>query len=176
MPYALTWLPKILREDGLRVEEALGWQTRGHGNVSKIQGIMIHHCAGPLHESPNHMVKVLRDGRPDLPGPLAQLGLQEDGTFYVIAAGKAWHAGAGEWRGVTTGNSSFIGIECVNTGLEDDPWDVVQMFALRQGCRAIMNHLDIGAGWIVGHKEYALPPGRKVDPTFDMEAFRDSLR
>jgi hypothetical protein len=24
----------------------------------------------------------------------------------------------------------------------------------------------------VGHKEYAQPPGRKIDPSFDMTAFR----
>ncbi|HEY0366829.1 MAG TPA: hypothetical protein VGC73_10170 [Pyrinomonadaceae bacterium] len=35
-----------------------------------------------------------------LPGPLAQLGLARDGTFFVIAAGRAIHAGESSFRGV----------------------------------------------------------------------------
>jgi hypothetical protein len=27
----------------------------------------------------------------------------------------------------------------------------------------------------VGHKEYALPPGRKIDPAFNMVAFRQKV-
>ena len=62
----------------------------------------------------------LIQGRSDLPGPLAQLGLGRDGTYYVIAAGKCNHAGAGSWKGVTSGNTDFIGIEAENTGLSND--------------------------------------------------------
>lgn len=174
MPYALIDLPKILKEEKLRVTEVDGWKTRGHGNVSKIKGVMIHHCAGPLHESVEHMTKVLRDGRPDLAGPLCNLGLQEDGVFYVFAAGKAYHAGPGEWLGVTEGNSRFIGIECVNTGGPEDEWEWIQKDALARACRGLMYHYDFGVNWIIGHKEWA--PKRKVDPSFDMEAFRDLLR
>jgi hypothetical protein len=39
--------------------------------------------------------------RPDLSGPLAQLCLGRDGAFYIIAAGRAYHAGAGNWQGVS---------------------------------------------------------------------------
>jgi peptidoglycan hydrolase-like protein with peptidoglycan-binding domain len=58
-------------------------------------------------------LRVLIEGRSNLPGPLAQLGLGRDGTCYVIAAGRCNHAGAGLWQGVSTGNSSFIGTEAV---------------------------------------------------------------
>ncbi len=39
---------------------------------------------------------VIRDGRPGLKGPLSQLGLGRDGAYYVIAAGRAQHAGRGD--------------------------------------------------------------------------------
>src|SRR2546426_643173 len=66
---------------------------------------------------------IITNGRPGLSGPLAQLGLGRDGTFFVVAAGRANHAGAGEWQGEKNGNGNFIGIEAENTGLANDqPW------------------------------------------------------
>jgi len=49
------------------------------------------------------------------------------------------------------------------------------MDAYRRGVAAILNHLGQGADMCCGHKEYALPKGRKTDPNFDMDAFRASL-
>jgi hypothetical protein len=54
-------------------------------------------------------------------GPLSQLGLVRKGTFFVIAAGRCNHAGKGLWRGVDTGNTSFIGIEAENSGHAGGP-------------------------------------------------------
>ncbi len=172
MTYSLTWLPGVLRGVGLKVVEVSGWESRGHGDMGAVRGVLLHHCAGPLHQSVASMEKILIDGRPDLAGPLAQLGLQEDGTYYVIAAGKAWHAGPGAWQGVTAGNSSFIGIEAVNTGLPGDPWDTPQMDAYLRGVAAILKHIGAPAIMAAGHKEYALPKGRKSDPSFNCVAFR----
>jgi peptidoglycan hydrolase-like protein with peptidoglycan-binding domain len=113
------------------------------------------------------------NGRPDLRGPLAQLGLGRDGTWYVIAAGRCNHAGAGMWNGVTAGNTHFLGVEAENTGRADDhPWPDVQFDAYRRGVAAILGHIGRDAEWCAGHKEFALPHGRKDDPTFDMPEFR----
>jgi hypothetical protein len=77
---------------------------------------------------------------------------------------------------VTTGNTSFIGIEAENTGVANDlPWPEVQMDAYRRGVAAILKHIGRGAEFCAGHKEYALPKGRKTDPDFDMNAFRSSV-
>jgi N-acetyl-anhydromuramyl-L-alanine amidase AmpD len=77
---------------------------------------------------------------------------------------------------LTNGNANFIGIEAENTGLADDfPWPEVQMDAYRRGVAAILTHLGRGADFCAGHKEYALPKGRKPDPSFDMDAFRSSV-
>jgi hypothetical protein len=138
-------------------------------------GIICHHTAGP-RQGNMPSLKTIREGRPDLPGPLSQLGLGRDGTFYVIAAGRCNHAGDGIWRDITTGNSSFIGIEAENTGLADDfPWPAVQMDAYARGAAAILKHIGQGPEFCAGHKEYALPRGRKSDPSFDMAAFRSSV-
>lgn len=175
MAYSLLWLPQVLRDAGLTVVEEPGWQDRGHGDMGKVQGILCHHTGGPLKgEFPD--IQVLIKGRPDLPGPLSQLGLGRSGAFYIIAAGKGYHAGAGNWQGVTDGNSHFIGIEAENTGetsgARADPWPEVQLDAYARGCAAILKHIGAQPIMAAGHKEYATPKGRKDDPSFDMSSFR----
>ena len=172
MAFSLTWLLPVLQDAGLKVAAVNGWENRGGGDVGKTVGVLCHHTAGPRNGNMPSL-KTLLDGRPDLPGPLAQLGIGRDGTYYVIAAGRCNHAGKGIWQGVTTGNSSLIGVEAENTGLSDDtPWPDVQMDAYRRGVAAILKHLGKTADACAGHKEYALPAGRKNDPDFDMVAFR----
>ena len=172
--YSLTWLPAVLKDAGLKVALEPGWESRGHGDVGSILGIVCHHTSGPAKGNMPSL-RVVRDGREDLPGPLAQLGLGRDGTYYVIAAGRCSHAGRGEWKGITTGNSNFIGIEAEHTGKKSEPWPAVQMDAYRRGVAAILRHIGRGADSCAGHKEYALPKGRKPDPEFDMVAFRSAV-
>lgn len=172
MAFSLTWLPQVLEDAGLKVAEQPGWRTRGRGDMGRVRGVMCHHTAGP----PNGIMPSLglvTNGRHDLSGPLAQLCLGRDGTFFVVAAGRANHAGRGVWQGLRTGNSSFIGIEAENTGKEDDPWPEVQLDAYRRGVAAILKRIGAAnADMCCGHKEYARPEGRKPDPSFDMDRFR----
>jgi hypothetical protein len=168
MAFSLTWLPQVLEDAGLKVAEQPGWRTRGHGDVGTIKGVICHHTAGPKNGNMPSL-GIVTNGRPDLAGPLAQLGLGRDGTFFVIAAGRCSHAGAGKWQGITTGNSSFIGIEAENTGKADDhPWPAVQMDAYRRGVAAILKHIGAQPIMAAGHLEYATPPGRKPDPSFSI--------
>lgn len=172
MAFALTWMPAVLEAAGLKVAEVEGWANRGRAEMGQVLGVMVHHTAGP-RQGNMPSLKTLVNGRADLPGPLCNLGLGRDGTWYAVAAGRANHGGVGRWNGVTTGNSSFIGIECENTGLATDlPWPPVQMDALRRGCAELLRHAGRPAAWCVGHKEFALPAGRKPDPLFDMVGFR----
>lgn len=174
MAFALTWMPGVLLEVGLRVAEMPGWQGRGHAQMGKVMGVMIHHTVGPSSGNMPSLNTLVR-GRSDLPGPLTHLGLARDGTWYVIAAGLAHHAGKGSWRGLVAGNAHFIGIECENTGtIADMPWPEVQMTALRQGVAALLQHAGCDAQDCIGHKEFA--PGRKIDPLFDMAEFRRSVQ
>lgn len=167
----MTWLADVLRDAGLKVEESAGWKTRGNGEMGTVRGILAHHTAGPATGDRPSLNLVL-NGRPDLEGPLSQLFLTRAGVFVVLAAGRCNHAGAGSWQGVTAGNSSFIGIEAENMGTKADPWPAVQMDAYVRGCAAILRHLGEDDVMVAGHKEYALPRGRKIDPLFDMIDFR----
>jgi hypothetical protein len=171
MVFALTWLPGVLKDAGLKVAEVDGWESRGRADMGRVAGVICHHTVGPK-DGNMPSLKTLVNGRGDLPGPLAQLGLGRDGTYYVIAAGRANHAGPGVWQGIASGNSSFIGIEGENTGTAADRWPEVQMDAYRRGVAAILRRVGAGPAFCAGHKEYATPPGRKIDPLFDMVAFR----
>ena len=178
MPFKLTWLPEVLKAAGLKVAVEPGFENRGRGDVGQILGVICHHTAGPKNGNMPSL-GVLKNGRrasagsKALPGPLAQLGLARDGTWIVIAAGRAIHAGEGMFKGIRTGNSSFIGIEAENTGLPTDtPWPAVQIDAYQRGVAAILRKIGKDETFCCGHKEFALPKGRKPDPSLDMNEFR----
>jgi hypothetical protein len=169
--FKLTWLPKALRDAGLQVSEVKGWETRGHGDMGIVRGVLCHHTAGPkTGDAPS--LNVVLNGRPDLPGPLSQLVLARSGIWHVVAAGRSYHAGAGTWQGVESGNMSFIGIEAENTGLPNDPWPEAQLVSYAKGAAAMLRYLKAPSIMCAGHKEYATPKGRKSDPSFDMVSFR----
>jgi peptidoglycan hydrolase-like protein with peptidoglycan-binding domain len=173
MTFSLVWLHDVLLDAGLKVAPVDGWESRGIGDVGRTLGVICHHTAG-LQVGNMPSLATLIHGRPDLNGPLAQLGLGRDGTYYLIAAGRCNHAGLGSWRGVSTGNTNFIGIEAENTGLRSDsPWPAVQVDAYHRGVAAILKHSGLRAEACAGHKEWA--PRRKDDPTLDMEEFRGSV-
>ena len=176
MTFSLTWLPEVLEAAGLKVAEAPGWRTRGVKglDMGKVRGVICHHTGTPAKAAGNMpTLNLLIQGRPDLSGPLCQLGLGRDGTFYVVAAGRAQHAGAGTWEGQSAGNSNFIGIEAEHSGKAEDPWPEVQRVAYQRGVAAILAHIGAGANMCCGHKEWA--PSRKVDPNFDMPEFRRAV-
>lgn len=180
MTFSLTWLPDVLLSAGLKISRVSGWETRGYRNldVGKILGVICHHT-GVNSTANMPTLNSLINGRkaePGLkaiPGPLAHLGLGRDGTYYIIAAGLANHAGPGIWQGITEGNTHFIGIEAEHTGKVADPWPDVQMDAYRHGVAAILRHIGQSVDFCAGHREYA--PNRKDDPTFEMEVFRGGV-
>lgn len=177
MTYSLIWLPGVLRKAGLTVVEIKGWQDRGHGDVGKILGAMHHHTAEKIDDDKKPALDTITYGRKAskgvkaLLGPLANLGLGQDGIFYMIAAGLAWHAGPGNWKGVTTGNGSFIGTEAENNGI-GEAWPSIQIECFARGSAAMAMFCKFKVEMVCGHKEYALPKGRKIDPNFDMDSFR----
>lgn len=175
MVFSLTWLPEVLEAAGLKVAEVDGWRTRGRAEMGAVRGVICHHTAGGKTGNMPTLDLLVR-GRSDLAGPLAQLGLGRDGTYYVIAAGRANHAGKGRWRGIDTGNSNFIGIEAENTGRADDTWPAVQLEAYHRGVAAILARIKADSSMCCGHKEYALPAGRKSDPPFEMTPFRVAVQ
>lgn len=176
MSTRLTWLPSVLRAAGLKVAEQPGWVDRG-ADMGNVVGVICHHTGTP-RDGNMPTLKMLTTGVTQangkfLPGPLAQLGLGRDGTFYVVAAGLCNHAGKGEWKEIKTGNTNFIGIEAENRGSRADPWPEVQVDAYRRGVAAILKHVGARADYCCAHREFALPKGRKDDPhSLDMDDFR----
>lgn len=168
MAEMMIWLAQVLRNEGLRVVEYPGWQTRGR-NTMTPKGVVAHHTGGQRTNDQSY-ADFLVAGRSDLAGPLAQLFLARDGTFWVLAAGKANHAGEGGWKGLV-GNSTVIGIEAESTG--KDGWPPEQYEPYVRGTAALLRRIGRNAEWVCGHKEWATPPGRKWDPgSMNMDAFR----
>ncbi|MFF0267517.1 N-acetylmuramoyl-L-alanine amidase [Kribbella sp. NPDC004536] len=168
MPY-LTDLAGVARKTSLEVIEVPGWETRGRGEMSDVRAVVCHHTATLNRTADMPSLDTLVDGRPDLTGPLAHFGLSRSGKVYVIAAGRCNHAGT--VRDPSWGNSHAIGIEAEATGT-DATWPEVQLAAFAQLCRVLIDHFGLSASAVLGHKEVADPPGRKIDPNFDMPAFR----
>ena len=158
----LTDLADTLRAAGLQVVEEPGWKQRGHGAMTDVATIVCHHTGG-LKD-----LRVVRDGRPGLDGPLAHVWLAQDGVWHLVAAGKCWHAGV--VRDPSFANEHAIGIEAEATGV--DPWPPVQYHSYAKGCAALTTRYGIHVDRVLGHKEVCAPPGRKSDPNFDMSDFR----
>lgn len=166
----LTDLADVLRSAGLTVVERPGWHSRGHGPMSGVRCVVLHHTAGPATgEAPS--LGVVENGRPDLTGPLAQLVLGRSGTWYVVAAGLCYHTGATfePWQD----NTWAVGIEAEATGR--DPWPPVQYACYVRGARALADHYGVPYSRVLGHREIARPLGRKSDPNFDLATFRTAL-
>ncbi|CAM3629904.1 N-acetylmuramoyl-L-alanine amidase [Litorimonas haliclonae] len=94
----------------------------------------------------------------------------EDGRIsqLVEEEKRAWHAGVGNWRGISDINSSSIGIEIVNGGHNfpnaDDlpPYPDEQINAVIALSKTILERHEIQAWNVIGHSDLA--PERKEDP------------
>ena len=88
--------------------------------------------------------------------------LAEDGTAEALVeeSHRAWHAGAGGWRGLTDVNSASIGIEMQNPG--NRPYPDRQMAGLERLLTAIMHRWSIPPENVIAHSDLA--PTRKRDP------------
>ncbi len=176
----LTDLDDAARKSGLKVVEVGGWKSRVHGGMNgKPKGVVCHWTATPDTSSPGTSypsLRVVRDGRTGLPGPLANLGLGRDGTVYVIAAGLAYHAGSGYYSGIgSNGNYNLLGIEADEGG--DGDWTEAMLDAYPRLCAALAKHYGFSVSKVIGHHEWA--PGRKIDINSwpgGMAAFRARVR
>ena len=88
--------------------------------------------------------------------------IDADGTVLSLVdeAARAWHAGAGEWRGAGDVNSRSIGVELANPG--DRPFGEPQMRALEGLLAGILRRHRLGPQAVIGHSDMA--PARKGDP------------
>lgn len=118
-----TNLPTLLRDAGLKVVELDGWHARGRpastGGFAPV-GVLWHHT-GDASNGKAYAEGILTKGRSDLPGPLCHLSIDRQGVVYLVAGGRANHAGEAKAAGSVAagdGNTLYIGIEFQNTGTE----------------------------------------------------------
>ena len=166
------WLGDVLRDAGLAVI-AVGAPVGRGRDMDDIHGVVGHDTVTTAAWTNGAVDRLLVSGRPDLPGPLAQLGLDRHARYRWVADGRCNHNGYGTW-----GNDAIaIEVYCAG-GLDPDhpePWNDAQREAFIIGARAICAHLGLDpADRVRGHKE--TDPDRKVDPYLvDMAAVRRQI-
>ena len=159
-----------LASAGIPVEFEPGWEDRSVPEPFEPRGVVCHHTATGAHDADFPSLGVVRDGFPDLPGPLCHFGIgRHTGTVFVIAAGKANHAGPGSY-GDLSGGSSVWGIEAENDGV-GEPWGEAALHSYVALCAALARHTGFGADGVCAHREWN--PVDKIDPAgIDMDDFR----
>ncbi len=86
----------------------------------------------------------------------------KDGTLHNMLNDylRAWHAGAGKWGNNTDVNSSSIGIEIDNNGV--DSFSTAQLNTLMGVLEFLKKEYNIPSENFIGHSDVA--PARKIDP------------
>lgn len=157
-------------------DKTLLWSS-GHGydhrSGQKIAAIIIHSTNGGYGSSFDAEAAYLRDS-PDVSAHFL-VGKQGQITCIVPTSFRAWHAG--EVSPPIFYNNTSIGIECHFTPRE--LWPQTGQDALTWLVQQLIVQFTISKNNIETHRKVAIPPGRKVDPSFmtDLQFYtwRDSL-
>lgn len=178
------WLEDVLRPAlGDRLKTLPGWKDSGvGGTMGQIWGMIWHHTGNA-----NATAQSIRDGRPDLKGPLSQLHIAQNGTVTIVAVGPCNHAGKGSWAGLPTdaANDRTIGIECAYPRDVNNPgekWPDAQIISMRDTGAALTQHLGVPVTHNISHMQWAQlgPLGfrqGKTDPwNLDMDWFRGEIQ
>jgi len=164
------WLVTTLQNAGLKVVAHAGWQGRGD-NFADLRAVVLHHDASPPGDSPGVPAYMLREMAAGRAG--AQLWVNRQGVWHVLAAGVAYHAG--RVLDGMPGNTTSLGVELDHTTGES--WPQAQLDAMRLGVAAILVRLGRDAGSLHMHKTICSPAGRKSDPAgLDLTAERARTR
>lgn len=135
---------------------SLNWVGTTNFNLRNPNYIVIHHTAQ------NSVEQTLRTFTLPRTQVSAHYVVSRDGTTYQMLGDqyRAWHAGAGSWKGNTDINSSSIGIELDNNGFEE--FSEEQIESLLELLKVLKEKYKIPTQNFIGHSDLA--PGRKVDP------------
>ncbi len=179
----LTRALKILADRGVDVELIPGWQTRTGSRSRTLtpEAVVVHHTGDP-----STPLSLIRDGRVNLPGPLANFLVGQSGRIYLVAAGYSNNAGyggrdnfamakAGKLQGqakppTSDGTWSANGYGWAIEGDGRAEWPAV----VRANVVKVAAALHLAHGWtgarVIGHKE--LTRRKPVDPAEDMGQVR----
>ena len=178
-----------LKRWGITYHETPSWRTRHNGSGwGDVQGFLWHHTGDDAADDVD--LRIVRDGRAGLPGPLCQFGLRDDGSVDLVAAGAANHAGGGDplvlaavsrgnygayppksryahgQAGSVGGNAHFYGVETYYSGTHKPTGPVARtMPLLAAAIIDALDRIDNTKSWsaksAIGHKEWQRG---KVDP------------
>ncbi|HEY9899927.1 MAG TPA: N-acetylmuramoyl-L-alanine amidase [Pantanalinema sp.] len=135
------------------------------GGSKDISAIVLHHTSGGTLESNANYFK----------NPSAEVSshyiVGKDGRIVQsVADGKrAWHAGTSDFKGRNDVNDFSLGIEIVNSGSGSDPFTDAQYRGLIDLVAWMCQTYNISLDRITGHKDIALPRGRKNDPAANFD-------
>lgn len=144
------------------------WIGTTNFGIRKPNFVIIHHTAQ------NSCEQTLQTFTHDSTQVSAHYVICKDGTLHHLLNDylRAWHAGLGRWGSTTDVNSSSIGVELDNNGV--DTFSRAQMHTLQELLAVVKKKYNIPAANFIGHGDIA--PGRKVDPNiyFPWKQFADS--
>lgn len=190
-----------LRKWEVPYREIPGWDDPRSGRDDEtglvfgpVHGCVTHHTGDDAPDTADRSVII--HGRSDLPGPLAQFGLNDDGIVDLITCRRANHAGGGDPAvlnavinesygnyppvprfhegspGAADGNDSFYGCEVYYSGLKATTSKQYRSLVLLWA--AICDHYGWSAKSVIGHKEWS---SWKWDPgKVDMKRLRADIQ
>ena len=144
------------------------WVGTTNFNMRKPNLVVIHHTA---QNSCDQTLKTFTTPRTSVS---AHYVICKDGTVHHMLNDmlRAWHAGVGKWGGNTDINSSSIGIEIDNNGI--DTFATAQITTLVSLLANLKKAYSIPTANFIGHADIA--PTRKNDPnvTFPWKTLADA--
>ncbi|WP_164700862.1 N-acetylmuramoyl-L-alanine amidase [Modestobacter sp. KNN46-3] len=156
-----------LRSWGYAVEEVPGWQSRttqGGAFDPTLLFVEHHDASAPTTDDGAHGYVVAKK--------LSQFTISRSGRIRLCAAGVTWHAGVGgPLHGVprNSANTRSTAVEVANSGSEPYSDACTSSIVALEAAWAIEAGRTAEIHLVVGHKEWATPRGRKVDPAIDMD-------
>lgn len=182
----LTKALSILAEHGVEIEKVPGWETRdGSRSLDlKPEAVVVHHTGDA-----STPLSLIRDGRSNLAGPLANFLVGQSGRVYLVAAGYSNNAGYGGYANFQKAKAGEATVEMTPPAtdgswsanshawaIEGDgrgDWPTV----VREHVIAICAALHIAHGWtgarVIAHKE--LTRRKPGDPGDDMGGVRAAV-
>lgn len=176
--------------------EVEGWRKRNRNHVGAwgpVHGLLLHHTGDDAADRVD--LRLVVDGHAGLAGPLAQFGCDDEGVIWLVACGRANHAGGGDSRvlravieesyvdrpprprehtgsaGATDGNDNFYGVETFYSGTAAP--NVRARRSLVLLAAAVCDHHGWTEKSVIGHKEWS---SWKTDPgRMNMVRFRERV-
>lgn len=165
---------------GVKYYEVGNWRRAGRDSSTglsfgPVYGCVTHHTGTDASDSANRALIV--GGRSDLPGPLANFGMNDDGTVDIISIHRCNHAGGGDpdvlravqresydlkppptdkhqgEAGAFDGNDVFYGVECYYSG--GHPMMTPAYTSLVKLWASICDHHGWSAKSVIGHGEWS---------------------